>query len=76
MILADAYRDAQRIKGEGDARATSIYGAAFSRNPEFFDFYRSLEAYKQSFKNKSDMMVVDPSASFFKYLKGAGKPGK
>ncbi len=76
VILANAYRDAQRIKGEGDAKATAIYGAAFSRNPEFFDFYRSLEAYKQSFKNKSDIMVVDPSASFFKYFKGSGKSGK
>ncbi len=76
VILANAYRDAQRIKGEGDAKATAIYGVAFSRNPEFFDFYRSLEAYKQSFKNKSDIMVVDPSASFFKYFTGSGKSGK
>jgi membrane protease subunit HflC len=76
VILADAYRDAQRIKGEGDAKAAAIYAAAFGRNPEFFEFYRSLEAYKQSFKSKNDMMVIDPSSAFFKYLKGAGKQGK
>lgn len=76
VILADAYRDAQRIKGEGDAKATAIYAGAFGRNPEFFEFYRSLEAYKQSFKSKSDMMVIDPNSAFFKYLKGAGKQGK
>ncbi len=74
VILANAYRDAQRIKGEGDARAAAIYAAAFSRNPEFYAFYRSLDAYKKSFKNKGDMMVIDPSSDFFKYLKkGAGK---
>lgn len=76
VILADAYRDAQRIKGEGDAKAAAIYAGAFGRNPEFFEFYRSLEAYKQSFKSKNDMMVIDPSSAFFKYLKGAGKQGK
>ena len=74
MILANAYRDAQRLKGEGDAKATAIYAGAFSHNPEFFAFYRSLEAYKQSFKNKGDMLVIDPNSEFFKYLKkGAGK---
>ena len=73
VILAEAYRDAQKMKGEGDARAAAIYSAAFGRNPEFYSFYRSLEAYKQSFKNKSDVMVLDPSSSFFKYLKGSGR---
>jgi len=74
VILANAYRDAQRLKGEGDAKATAIYAGAFSHNPEFFAFYRSLEAYKQSFKNKGDMLVIDPNSEFFKYLKkGAGK---
>lgn len=73
VILAEAYRDAQKLKGEGDARATAIYSAAFGRNPEFYSFYRSLEAYKQSFKNKSDVMVLDPSSSFFKYLKGSSR---
>lgn len=69
VILAEAYRDAQRIKGEGDARASVIYAAAYSQNPEFYAFYRSLQAYKESFKNKSDVMVIDPSSDFFKYMK-------
>jgi len=76
VILAEAYREAQKTKGEGDAKATALYGAAFGRNPEFYAFYRSLEAYKQSFKNKSDVMVVDPSSAFFKYLKNPGRAGK
>jgi membrane protease subunit HflC len=71
IIVAEAYRDAQRVKGEGDAKATSLYGAAFGQNPEFYAFYRSLEAYRGSFRNRSDVMVVDPSADFFKYLKSA-----
>jgi len=73
VILADAYRDAQKVKGEGDAKATALYASAFGRNSEFFSFYRSLEAYKQTFKDKSDVMVVDPSSAFFKYLKNSGK---
>lgn len=76
VILANAYRDAQKIKGDGDARASALYAAAFGRNAEFYAFYRSMEAYKQSFKNKSDIMVIDPSSSFFKYLKSSGKAGK
>ena len=76
VTLAEAYRDAQRIKGEGDAKAASIYAAAFGRNSEFFAFYRSMEAYKQTFKNKSDVMVLDPSSAFFKYLKNSSKGGK
>jgi len=73
IILAEAYRTAQKTKGEGDARASALYAAAFGRNPEFYSFYRSLEAYKQSFKDKSDVMVIDPSSAFFKYLKSSGK---
>jgi membrane protease subunit HflC len=73
VILANAYRDAQKIKGEGDAKATALYAAAFGRNTEFYSFYRSLEAYKQTFKNKNDVMVIDPSSAFFKYLKSSGK---
>jgi membrane protease subunit HflC len=69
VILAEAYRDAQRIKGEGDAKASAIYASAYSQNAEFYAFYRSLQAYKESFKNKSDVMVLDPSSDFFKYLK-------
>jgi membrane protease subunit HflC len=76
VILAEAYREAQKIKGQGDAKAAALYSAAFGRNPEFYSFYRSLEAYKQSFRNKSDVMVLDPSSSFFKYLKSSGKSGK
>jgi membrane protease subunit HflC len=73
VILAEAYRDAQKTKGEGDARAAAIYASAFGRNPEFYSFYRSLEAYKQSFKDKNDVMVIDPSSAFFKYLKSSSK---
>ena len=76
IILAEAYRTAQQTKGEGDAKASALYAAAFGRNAEFYSFYRSLEAYKQSFKNKSDVMVLDPSSAFFKYLKSSGKGGK
>jgi len=74
VILANAYRDAQKIKGDGDAKAAALYAAAFGRNAEFYAFYRSMEAYKESFKNKSDVMVIDPSSNFFKYLKN--KSGK
>ena len=76
VILAEAYRDAQRIKGEGDARASAIYAAAYGQSPEFYSFYRSMEAYRQSFKNKSDVMVLEPTSDFFKYLKNPGKGGK
>ncbi len=77
VIIAEAYKQAQRVKGEGDAKSSSIYAQAFGQSPEFYDFYRSLEAYRSSFKNKSDIMVVEPNSDFFKYLKNpAGKPGK
>lgn len=72
IIVAEAYRDAQKLKGEGDAKATAVYANAFGRNPEFYSFYRSLEAYRQSFRSKTDVMVVEPSADFFKYLKSPG----
>ncbi len=71
VTLANAYRDAQKIKGDGDAKAAALYASAFGRNAEFYAFYRSMEAYKQSFKSKSDVMVIDPSSAFFKYLKGS-----
>ena len=71
VILAEAYREAQTIKGEGDAKAGSIYNAAFGRNPEFYSFYRSLDAYKKSLTSKSDVMVVDPQSDFFKFLQKA-----
>lgn len=73
VIIANAYRDAQKIKGDGDAQATAIYGQAFNQNPEFYAFYRSLEAYRGSFKNKSDLLVIEPGSEFFKYMKGAGR---
>ena len=76
IILAEAYRDAQKIKGEGDASAARIYAQAFSKNPEFYSFYRSMEAYRNSFRNKSDVMILEPSSDFFKYLKNPNKGGK
>jgi membrane protease subunit HflC len=76
VILAQAYRDAQRVKGEGDAKATAIHASAYQANPEFYSFYRSIEAYKQSFKNKSDVLVLEPNSEFFKYLRSGGKAGK
>ena len=76
IILAEAYRDAQKIKGEGDAGAARVYAQAFTKNPEFYSFYRSMEAYRNSFRNKSDVMVLEPSSDFFKYLKNPNKGGK
>jgi membrane protease subunit HflC len=75
VILAEAYRDAQRIKGEGDAKASAIYAKAYEINPEFYAFYRSLEAYRASFRNKSDVLVLEPNSDFFKYMKSGGKAG-
>jgi membrane protease subunit HflC len=76
VIVAEAYREAQKIKGEGDAKAASIYGRAFSQNPEFYAFYRSLEAYRGAFRSKSDVLVLEPNSDFFKYLNSAGRGGK
>ncbi len=76
VIIANAYKDAQRIKGEGDAKVTAAYAQAYGQNAEFYAFYRSLEAYRSSFKNKGDLLVLEPNSEFFKYLKGAGKGGK
>ena len=75
IIVAEAYRDAQKIKGEGDAKASATYAQAFGQNPEFYAFYRSLEAYRSSFRNKNDVLVVDPSSDFFKYMKSVGRGG-
>lgn len=69
VIVAEAYRDAQRTKGEGDARATAVYARAFGENPEFYAFYRSLEAYRSSFRSRSDVLVLEPSSDFFRYLR-------
>jgi membrane protease subunit HflC len=75
VIVAEAYRDAQRVKGEGDAKASAIYAAAYGKHAEFYAFYRSMEAYRNSFKSKSDVMVLDPSADFFKYMKNPRAAG-
>jgi membrane protease subunit HflC len=76
VILAEAYRDAQRVRGEGDAKAANIYASAFQQNPEFYSFYRSMEAYRASFRGRSDLMLLEPNSEFFRYLKDAsGRPG-
>ena len=75
VILSRAYRDAQKIKGQGDARATAIYGEAFSRDPQFAQFYRSLEAYRASFKTKQDLMVLEPNSEFLKFMKNSRPQG-
>jgi membrane protease subunit HflC len=69
VIVAEAYRDAQKIKGEGDAKASALYADAFGRDPQFAQFYRSLEAYRASFRSKSDIMVLDPSSDFFRTMR-------
>ena len=68
VILADAYRDGQMIRGEGDAQAAEIYANAYNKDPEFYSFYRSMNAYKKSIGNSGDVLVLDPSNEFFKYL--------
>lgn len=75
VILAEAFRDAEKIRGDGDAKASRIYAQAFGQNPEFYKFYRSLEAYRASFGNRSDVMVVDPSSEFFRYFKNSKGAG-
>jgi membrane protease subunit HflC len=70
VIIAEAYRDAQKIKGEGDAKASALYADAFGRDPQFAQFYRSLEAYRSTFRNRSDVMVMDPNSEFFKAMRG------
>ena len=76
VIIANAYKEAQRVKGEGDAKAAAAYAQAFGQNAEFYAFYRSLEAYRSSFKSRSDVLVLEPNSDFFKYLKGPGKGSK
>jgi membrane protease subunit HflC len=68
VIGAEAYRDAERLRGDGDARSASIYADAFNADPEFYAFYRSLNAYRSTFSNKGDMLLLDPDSDFFKYL--------
>ena len=74
VIVAEAYRDAQKIKGEGDAKASALYADAFGRDPQFAQFYRSLEAYRATFRSKSDVMVLDPSSDFFRAMRGTAAP--
>jgi len=69
VILAEAYRDAERLRGEGDGKAADIYAKAFNKDKEFYAFYRSLDAYKNVFSKKSDVLVLDPESAFFKYFK-------
>lgn len=71
VILSRAYRDAQKIKGEGDARATALYGESFGRDPQFAQFYRSLDAYRTSFKTKQDLMVIEPNSEFLKFMRSS-----
>ena len=68
IILADAYREAEEIKGNGDAIATATYANAYSKDPEFYDFTRSLKAYESTFESKSDILLINPDSDFFKYL--------
>ncbi len=75
VIMAEAYREAQKVKGEGDAKASVLYADAFGRNAEFAQFYRSLEAYRESFKNKSDVMVLDPNSDFFRTMRSGASSG-
>ncbi|MCM0610673.1 MAG: protease modulator HflC [Ideonella sp. WA131b] len=70
VIVAEAFRDAQKIRGEGDAKASALYADAFGRDPQFAQFYRSLEAYRATFRSKSDVMVLDPSSEFFRAMRG------
>jgi membrane protease subunit HflC len=78
VILAEAYRDAQRVRGEGDAKSAAIYAAAFSQNPEFYSFYRSMEAYRMSLRGKNDLLLLEPNSDFFRYLRDSQgrQPGR
>lgn len=76
IIIAEAYSEAQRLKGAGDAKASAIYASAYGKNPEFYSFYRSMQAYRDSFSSKNDLMVLDPSSEFFRYMKNPRAGGK
>ena len=69
VILAEAYRDAQRVRGEGDAKAANIYASAFSQTPEFYSFYRSMEAYRSTFRGRNDLMLIEPNSDFLRYFR-------
>lgn len=70
IIVAEAYRDAQKVQGEGDAKASALFADSFGRDPQFAAFYRSLSAYRATFRSKSDVMVIDPNSEFFKAMRG------
>jgi len=74
VIVAEAYRDAQKVQGEGDAKASALFADSFGRDPQFAAFYRSLSAYRSAFRSKSDVMVVDPNSEFFKSMRGNAAP--
>ena len=76
VIVAQAYREAENIKGEGDAKAAAIYSKAYDGDREFYTFYRSLEAYKTSFRGRNDVLVLEPNSEFFRYFKSGGKPSR
>jgi membrane protease subunit HflC len=71
IYQAEAYRDAEKARGEGDARATAIYAEAYSKDPEFFAFTRSLSSYRETFQSKGDVFLLDPNSDYFKYLKNS-----
>jgi membrane protease subunit HflC len=71
VIIAEAYRESEQLRGEGDAKAADVYAGAFKRDPEFFAFYRSINAYRDSFKDKNDVLLISPDSDFFKYFKDA-----
>lgn len=75
VIVAEAYRDAQKVQGDGDARASQLFAEAFGRDPQFAEFYRSLSAYRAAFRSKQDVMVVDPNSEFFRAMRGSGAAG-
>ena len=75
VIVAEAYRDAQKVQGEGDAKASAIFAESFGRDAQFAKFYRSLGAYRASFRSKSDLIVVDPNSEFFQAMRGSGGSG-
>lgn len=74
VILAEAFREAEEVRGQGDAEAAAIYAEAYNKDPEFYSFYRSLQAYRESFSSKSDVLVIDPESEFFKFFRGAQQP--
>jgi membrane protease subunit HflC len=69
VLLAEAYRDAQRIRGDGDAKSAAIYAGAFNQNPEFYSFYRSMEAYRSTFRGRNDLMLLEPNSDFLRYFR-------